>query len=343
MRTPAIRGVLRVSILFMVILLSLSGVAQAAEACSNRGTLDTMFCDEDRDLVADTPKDPKKLINPDTLVFAYAPVEDPAVYATPFGDLLRHLEKFTGKKIQYFGLQNYAAQIEAMRSGRLHISAFATGATVFAVNLAGSVPFAVLGDDKGSFGYHLIVITQGSNTKINSIADLKGKRVAHVSPNSNSGHQAPVYFFSKLGVVPGKDYQIGFTGKHDNSILGVVNGDYDAAAVANTVLERMVNRGVLKKTDYKIVFTSPVFPVAAYSYAHNLDPKLVEKIKEAFFTFRVQGTSLAKEWPKATRFVPITYKKDWEAVFGILEANGVAFTKESPEYQQLTKPPRAGE
>jgi len=335
----ALGGVIWLGALF----LCLVETAQAAEACANRGTLDSMYCDEDRDLVADPPKDPAKRVSPETLIFAYAPVEDPAVYATPFSDLLRHVEKVTGKRTQYFGLQNYAAQIEAMRSGRLHISAFATGATVFAVNLAGAVPFAVLGDDKGAFGYHLIVITQGSNTKINSIADLKGKRVAHVSPNSNSGHQAPVYFFSKLGVVPGKDYQIGFTGKHDNSILGVVNGDYDAAAVANTVLERMVARGVVKQADYKIVFNSPVFPVAGYSHAHNLDGKLAEKIKEAFFTFRVQGTSLAKEWPKATRYVPITYKKDWEAVFGILEANGVAFTKDSPEYQQLTKPPRGGE
>lgn len=330
-------------LILLVALLVQVMASEAAEQCANRGKLDVLYCDEDRDLVADPPKDGKKVLNPDTLVFAYAPVEDPAVYATPFGDLIRHLEKVAGKKTQYFGLQNYAAQIEAMRSGRLHVSAFATGATVFAVNLAGAVPFAVLGDDKGPFGYNLIVITQANNAKINSIADLKGKRVAHVSPNSNSGHQAPVYFFSRLGVVPGKDYEIRFTGKHDNSILGVVNGDYDAAAVANTVLERMVNRGVVKKTDYKVVYTSPVFPVAGYSYAHSLDPKLAEKIKEAFFSFKVQGTSLAKEWPKATRFVPITYKKDWEAVFGIMEANGVAFTKDSPEYQQFTKPPRAGE
>ena len=39
---------------------------------------------------------------------------------------------------------------------------------------------------------------------------------------------------------PGEDYQIVFSGKHDNSALGVVNGDDDAAAVANTVLARMV-------------------------------------------------------------------------------------------------------
>ena len=328
----------------LTVLLALpAAAARAAEDCSNRGKLDALYCDEDHDLVADPPRDPRKLVNPSTLIFAYVPVEDPAVYATPFADLLRHIEKVTGKRTQYFGPQNYAAQIEAMRSGRLHITAYSTGSVPFAVNLAGAVPFAVMGDDKGGAGYHLVVIAQAGNARISSIADLKGKRVAHVSQTSNSGHQAPVYFFSKMGVVPGKDYEIAFTGKHDNSILGVVNGDYDAAAVADTVLERMVNRGVVKRTEYRVVYTSPLFPVAGYSYAHNLDPKLAEKIREAFFSFPIQGSSLAKEWRTYTRFVPVSYRADWAAVVGIQEANGVTFTKDSSEYRKLSKPPAKGE
>jgi phosphonate transport system substrate-binding protein len=316
---------------------------QAAEECARRGNLDVLYCDEDGDLVADPPKDPKRLVNPAPLIFAYVPVEDPAVYATTFSDLLRHIEKVTGKRTQYFGPQNYAAQIEAMRSGRLHVTGYSTGSVPFAVNLAGAVPFAVMGDDRGGAGYHLVVITQATNARINSVADLKGKRVAHVSQTSNSGHQAPVFFFSKMGVVPAKDYQIAFTGKHDNSILGVVNGDYDAAAVADTVLARMVNRGVVKKSDYKIVYTSPLFPVAGWAYAHNLDPNLAEKVKEAFFTFKIPGTSVATEWKTYTGFVPVSYKKDWESVVGIQEANGVIYTKESPDYKKLSKPPSKGE
>ena len=332
--------------LFGLSLLVLFGLLalEAAQQCANRGKLDVLYCDEDGDQVADLPKDSKKLVNPDTLIFAYVPVEDPAVYTATFGDLMRHLEKATGKKVQFFGPQNYAAQIEAMRSGRLHVTGYSTGSVPFAVNLAGAVPFAVMADDAGGgSGYHLIVITQASNTKINSVADLKGKRVAHVSQTSNSGHQAPVYFFSRLGVVPGRDYQIAFTGKHDNSILGVVTGDYDAAAVADTVLQRMVNRGLVKKTDYKVVYTSPVFPRAGFAYAHNLDPKLAEKIKEAFFTFRIEGSSVGKEFKDVTRFASVSYKKDWDAVVGIQEANGGAYTKESPDYKKLSKPPSKGE
>jgi phosphonate transport system substrate-binding protein len=314
-----------------------AAVVMAAEPCAHRGKLDALYCDENRDLVADPPKDGAKLVSPDPLIFTYAPVEDPAVYEGAWSDFLKHLEKVTGKKTKYFGLQNYAAQIEAMRSGRLHISAFSTGSVVYAVNLAGGVPFAIMRDAKGPSGYHLIVITQARNDKIKTIADLKGKRVAHVSQTSSSGHQAPVYFFSRMGVTPGKDYQVVFSGKHDASALGVVNGDYDAAAVADTVIERMVIRGVIKASDYKVIYTSPVFPTAGFLYSHNLEPKLVEKIKDAFTSFKLEGTSLGKEFKGRTGFSPLNYQKDWESIIGILEANGVTFTKDSPEYKRLEK------
>ena len=316
--------------------------AGAADPCAQRGKLDTLYCDENRDGIADPPKDPARLANPSELIFTYAPVEEPAVYETAWADFLKHIEKVTGKRTKYFGLQNYAAQIEAMRSGRLHVSAYSTGSLVYAVHLAGAVPFAIMRDAKGGpAGYHLIGITQAKNDKINGVADLKGKRVAHVSQTSNSGHQAPVFFFSRMGVVPGKDYQIAVSGKHDNSALGVVNGDYDAAVVADTVVQRMVARGVMKASDFKVFYTSPVFPTAGFAYSHNLEPRLAAKVREAFMSFRFEGTSLAKEFKDRTGFLPVNYQKDWEAVVGILEANGAAFTKEAPEYQRLQK--RGGE
>lgn len=40
---------------------------------------------------------------------------------------LKHMEKITGKKVQFFPVQSNAAQIEAMRAGRLHVAGFNTG------------------------------------------------------------------------------------------------------------------------------------------------------------------------------------------------------------------------
>jgi phosphonate transport system substrate-binding protein len=44
-----------------------SADAGAKDACKHRGDLDTLFCDEDGDLLADTPKDAKRQKDPDPL------------------------------------------------------------------------------------------------------------------------------------------------------------------------------------------------------------------------------------------------------------------------------------
>ena len=115
-----------------------------------------MYCDANRDLVADPPTDKSKWRDPATLVWAYTPVEDPAVYANVFKPFTDHLEKCVGKRTIYFPVQSNAAQIEAMRSGRLHYAGFSTGPTGFAVNMAGAVPFAAKGVGEQVRGYNLL-------------------------------------------------------------------------------------------------------------------------------------------------------------------------------------------
>ena len=82
--------------------LGLVGVAQAQDACPNRGQLDTMYCDANKDLVADVPTEGSKQKDPSALVWAYTPVEDPAVYANIFKPLTDHLAACTGKRIVYY-------------------------------------------------------------------------------------------------------------------------------------------------------------------------------------------------------------------------------------------------
>src|SRR4029077_1986019 len=107
--------------------------AYAADACKHRGELDTMYCDDNNDMVADSPTDPKKWKNPSTIVFTYTPVEDPAVYENIFKPFTTHLPKCVDRKVVFYQVQSNAAEIEAMRSGRLHVAVFSTGPTAFAV------------------------------------------------------------------------------------------------------------------------------------------------------------------------------------------------------------------
>jgi phosphonate transport system substrate-binding protein len=303
--------------------------AVAAQApCANRGELDARYCDEDGDLVADLPKDRKAVQNPSTLVFSYTPVEDPAVYENAFADFIVHLAKVTDKRIRWFPAESYAAQLEAMRSGRLHIAGVATGPTAFAVNLAGFVPQVAMQRADGSVGYTLVLIVH-KDSPIRSVADLKARRVAHVAPSSNSGDIAPRALFKAMGIEPGKDYTVVFSGKHDNSIMGVVNRDYDAAPVANTVMQRMQDRNMFAPGTLRVVYESAPFPRAAFGVAHNLAPELQAKIREAFLSFDFRKSKLGAEFKDVERFAAINYKEHWRDVRAIQKATGVSYNQES--------------
>ena len=308
-----------------LMLVMLAPMAVAADACKNRGELDTMYCDDNGDMVADVPADSKKWKNPSTIVFTYTPVEDPAVYENIFKPFTTHLSACLNKKVVFYQVQSNAAEIEAMRSGRLHVGGFSTGPTAFAVNLAGAVPFAVKGFAKEFQGYNLIVIVKASSP-YQKLSDLKGKKVAHTSPSSNSGHLAPMSLFPAQGLTPDKDYKIIFSGKHDQSVMGVNSGDYDAGAVASDVFHRMAERGQVKESDFRIIYRSQKFPTSSFAYAHDLEPKLADKMLSCFYEYRFPP-EMVKAFDGADRFFPVNYKTTWEPVRAVAAGSGGGFDK----------------
>lgn len=311
------------SVILGLFLLSFAGTANA-EDCF-RGTLDKQYCDRDHDLVADLPTDPAQWVDPDTIIFSYTPVEDPAVYAKVWDGFIQHMAKVTGKKVVFFPVQSYAAQYEAMRSGRLHIAGVNTGGNPVAVSCAGFVPFAMMAAEDGSYGYEMEIIVP-ADSPIQAPADLKGKTLAFTSPTSNSGFKAPSAILkSSFGLIADQDYKTAFSGKHDNSILGVANKDYDAAAVANSVLKRMIDRKAVDPKSIRTIYKSQTFPTTGYGYAHNLNPVVVAKIKQAFFTFPWKGSALQEEFKKEGSFIAINHKSDWAVIRQIDAANGVTY------------------
>ncbi|MFD2181603.1 phosphate/phosphite/phosphonate ABC transporter substrate-binding protein [Rhodoplanes azumiensis] len=291
--------------------------------------LDARYTDADGDLVADAPTDPKQWVDPATLIFAYTPVEDPAVYAKVWDGFLRHMEKVTGKKVQFFPVQSNAAQLEAMRAGRLHVAGFNTGSNPIAVNCAGFVPFAMMASLKGEYGYEMEIITY-PGSGVTKPEDIRGKKMAFTSQTSNSGYKAPSALLrEKFGLEPGKDYEPVFSGKHDNSVIGVANKDYPVAAIANSVMLRMLARNVVKKDQLVSIYKSQTFPTTGYGMVYNLKPELAAKVKEAFFSFDWTGSDLLKEFqstePPQEKFIPITYKQHWEVVRDIDKAMGISY------------------
>ena len=306
---------------------SFIALAAALVASGSALALDPRFKDTDGDMIADIPTNASEQVDPPVLVFAYTPVEDPSVYAKVWEGFLKHMEKVTGKQVRFFPVQSNAAQIEAMRAGRLHIAGFNTGSNPLAVACSGFRPFAMMARKDNSFGYEMEIITfPGSG--IEKIEDIKGKKMAFTAETSNSGYKAPSALLSAQFKMEAKrDYEPVFSGKHDNSILGVANKDYPAAAIANSVMKRMIERGVVKADQIKTIYKSQTFPTTGYGVAHNLKPELQAKIKEAFFSYPWDGSELQKEFSRSgeAKFIEITFKNHWEVVRTIDQAMGVKY------------------
>lgn len=312
-----------IKIASLPILLGLAVTSTALQA----NDLASRFADSNGDMTADAPSDAKDWLDPNVLVFAYTPVEDPAVYAQVWDDFLKHMEKVTGKRVQFFPVQSNAAQLEAMRAGRLHVAGFNTGSTPVAVNCTGFVPFTMMAGKDGSFGYEMEIITR-PDSGITKIADIKGRNLAFTAPTSNSGFKAPsALLAAEFNLKADKDFTPSFSGSHDNSILGVVNNDYDAAAIANSVLQRMISRDLVSTADYTTIYKSQTFPTTGYGYVYNLKPELAAKIKDAFFSYQWAGSPLEAEFKNSgeAQFIPITYKEHWDVVRKIDKALDVNY------------------
>src|SRR5580765_4676319 len=107
-----------------------------------------------------------------------------------------------------------------------------------------------------SFGYEMEIITY-PGSGIEKVQDLKGKKLAFTAETSNSGFKAPSAILkSEYGLEARKDFEPVFSGKHDNSVLGVANKDYPAAAVANEVMFRMFERKVVDKAKIRTIYKS---------------------------------------------------------------------------------------
>lgn len=285
---------------------------------ANQKLANTYTDTDPKDLVADAPKDPAKWAKVDAeLAFTVVGTEDPAKAAEEWKDFMAALEKATGKKVKYLdSVQTIDDQLAAVREGRLHVTAFNTGAVPTAVNTAGFVPLFAPADAEGKFSYEMEILVR-ADSPAKAPADLKDKTVGFVALSSNSGAKAPmVALKEEFGMLPGRDYKYVIVGEHIRSVRELIEGKHDAACVANDLLRRAEAAGELDKTKYRSLYVSKPFPPLCFGVPHHLPPDLRAAVTKAFAEFPFADTSVGKRYvPQGkTKFAAVNYEKDWEYI-----------------------------
>jgi len=212
------------------------------------------------------------------------PSEDPRVVIADDQRFIDALASRLRMELKPFVATDYNGVIEALRSKRLDIAFLGPFSYVLASSLADVEAFAVAEPAKQGTTYRAYIIVR-KDRGIHSLADLKGKTFAFVDPSSTSGHLFPKAALLEAGFDPEKHLgRVVFSGGHDASAIAVQNGKVDAAAIADGLFDAAVARGLVKREDIDIVWTSAAIPGSPFVMRRDLPADQRKRIRDAFLT-----------------------------------------------------------
>ena len=279
-------------------------------------TLDGAYVDADGDMIADLPADEDQWNNPGELVFSYISSPNPEPLEETWKEFSNALSANTGLPVRLVAYANVADQTRALRDGDLHVTGFGTGDVEGAVNQAGFVPVVSFANAANQYRYKMEIIVP-AKSKIETVEDLRGKTLIFTTPRSNSGCIAPVVILEKdFNLQPEKDYNWGLSLSHENSIRGVANEKFMAAAIASDILALLIETKEVTADQLHTIYSSEEFPPAAVGYAYNLNPKISDEIVKTMTGFAWSGTGLETAYGPAgaKQFAKVDYKTDWQPV-----------------------------
>lgn len=221
---------------------------------------------------------------PDQITFGVIPVASSRNMSDSFGNLVDHLEKELGIKVNLQVAGDYAGVITGMQHGHIDMAYLGPKSYVEAAKRAGGEAVAVEVSSSGVAGYHGYIITKaGSGLK--SLDDLKGKKWAFTDPHSTSGTLVPTVYFNEIKLDPNTYFsKVIYSGSHEASILSVKAGKVDGSSTNDLDFDRGLGKHWAKE-DFNIIWTSDLIPGSPITVRKDLPSSLKMAIKGSMIAY----------------------------------------------------------
>lgn len=200
-----------------------------------------------------------------------------------------YLEKNTPYKFQVSVPQSYVAVVEAFGTKRADVAAMNTFGYILAHEKYGTeAKLTVLRHGIATYQSQFLART---DSKIQTLEDFKGKKLAFVDPVSASGYLLPLKMLKDKGI---EFKESTFAGKHDNVVSMIYQGQVDGGATfySPTHDGEIQDARRLVKTQYpdvekkvKIVGLSDGIPNDPIIFRKDMPEEMKTKIVDAFIQF----------------------------------------------------------
>jgi phosphonate transport system substrate-binding protein len=238
-----------------------------------------------------------------------------------------YASKELGVEFKLFTAAEYSGIMNGLVAGQVQVGWL--GASSYASvwqNCKCVEPIAGAQDVAGGMGYNSVMIVK-ADSPYQKYEDLKGKTVARNDANSTSGFTIPTYSWAQMGTPIDDYFNSPLSGGHQQTVTGVLNGTFDAGFTWTTVndgfgaLRKMIDKGMLKRKDIRVIWTSPLIPTPPVVIMSSLpqamktdlikqflrleenDPKIAEAV--------AQGKTLGMQRVYHEDYVTVMEAKKW--------------------------------
>jgi len=177
--------------------------------------------------------------------------------------------------------QSYSAVVEAMCNGAADIAWYGP-ATYLQAKARGCAELLALAVRHGTSVYYSGIFAR-NDAGINSIADLKGKRIALGDVNSTSSFAIPVAMMMVGEVDPVRHAgALNMTGSHANVLKALAEGLVDAGGASFDSFEKAVNAKALDPSQVKVIAKSAPIPYPPLAIHPKVSDGVKARLRDAF-------------------------------------------------------------
>jgi len=178
-----------------------------------------------------------------TLRIGVLPLESPAEMHRRFTPLAEHLGARLGRPVELRVALDFAEAVDDLGAGRTRLAWLSPSTYVQAKRRHGARLLATALRE-GKPEQHAVVVAR-RDSGLRGLADLRGRTFAFGDPRSTSSHIVPRAMLLDAGVPLAALAAHAHLGHHDAVARAVLNGEYDAGAVMESVAVRLAGEGLV--------------------------------------------------------------------------------------------------
>lgn len=218
------------------------------------------------------------------LRFAVGPFQpSPSDTRKAFEPFFRHLAERLGWPYELVVTNDWAGISVALANGQADIAWMGPWGYVLAHHAGAARAIASVGYD-GRPSYHAIILARPGLAIGSWPEGARGLRISFADVGSTSGWLIPTHYFQSRGIDPKTFFRYRDGASHPANVIAVANGQVDLATDFDRNFNGMAERGLVRRDEVRIVWTSEPLPNDPLVVRAGLDPAATARIQEIVTT-----------------------------------------------------------